>query len=236
MSTPVFVGTGVSSRPTGNGATSVYTLSHTLDAAADFLVLIADNGNTTRTATAKYNGVSMSQAVALQSTNFRGYMWYLLAASLPAAGTYDFEVTFSGTITNGTPFNMAGAAIDGANQAAPEASSSLDISGSATISSATITTVADAALIVQGILMGAARTISSYTNGQTTHVGAGGRYIAGKTGPTPGGAQSINYALSSSSAKGVSLAISIAGASSGGGRAGVNRGIGKRLINGGCIS
>lgn len=211
MATPTLVGTGVSSRPTGNGATSVYTLSHTLAAAADAVLFFVDNGNTNRTATAKYNGVAMTQAVTITSGSYRAYGFYMLAASLPAAGTYNFEVTFSGTITNGAVFNLAGCAVDGADQAAPEATSSLDISATDPVTTGTITTVADATLIVQAVLMSDARTIASWDSGQTAHVGAAGRYIASRTGPTPGGAQALNFNLSASSAKGATLAISLAG-------------------------
>lgn len=75
-----------------------------------------------------YNGVALTQAAKVSdpSGGFN-YLYYLLEASLPAAGTYNVVVTQS----SGTFIITTIASYTGAKQAAPEATASTSTSGSA---------------------------------------------------------------------------------------------------------
>lgn len=215
MATPTVVGTGTYSRAAG---TTTKTVSHTLDADANMLVVFADNGNTGGgdITSVTYNGVAMTKlaAASLSASNYRGNTYYMLDADLPVGGAaYDIVVTYPATTAGTTPVVCA-VNVSGAKQAAPDAGAALNLASVDPITTATITTVADATLILQGIIGTQANTVSSVSNGQATINNQSARGVFSLTGPTPGGAQSMNADLSAAYTTGASLLISIEGTAS----------------------
>jgi len=215
MATPTLVGTGTYSRAAG---TLTKTVSHTLDSAANMLVVFADNGNVGAgdITSVTFNGVAMTKfaAASLAVASYRGNTYYMLAASLPAGGAaYDIVVTYPATTAGTTPVVCA-VNVAGAKQNAPEAGAALSLATVDPITTATITTVASATLIVQGIIGTQANTVSSVSNGQTTVNNQSARGVFTLTGPTPGAAQSMNADLSAAYTTGASLLVSIEGAAS----------------------
>lgn len=215
MATPTVVGTGTFSRAAG---TTTKTVLHTLTAGTDMLVVFADNGNIggTDLTSVTFNGVAMTKfaAASLSVSGYRGNTYYMLSASLPATeAAYDIVVTYAATTAGTTPVVCA-VNVSGAKQAAPDAGAALNLASVDPITTATITTVASATLILQGIIGTQANTVSSVSDGQTTINNQSARGVFSLTGPTPGGAQSMNANLSAAYTTGASLLISIEGAAS----------------------
>lgn len=215
MATPTLVGTGTYSRAAG---TLTKTVSHTLDSAANMLVVFADNGNTGGgdITSVTFNGVAMTKfaAASLTAANYRGNTYYMLAASLPAGGAaYDIVVTYPATTAGTTPVVVAHN-VSNAKQNAPEAGAALNIATVDPITTATITTVSAQPLIMQAIIGTQANTVASVSNGQTTVNNQSARGLFTLTGPGTPGAQSMNADLSAAYTTGASLLVSIEGIAS----------------------
>ncbi len=91
-----------------NGSNNTYTVAYTIGGGANRCLVLTIEGDVTADIAAPlptvttYNGVPM--VLALPNDNFGNagalrynYIYYLLEASLPVAGTYNFIVTFAGT-------------------------------------------------------------------------------------------------------------------------------------------
>lgn len=215
MATPTLVGTGIYSRAAG---TTSKTVSHTLDAAVDMVVVFADDGNIGGgdISSITYNGVAMTRATGanVSTSNYQASIWYILDADLPVGGAaYDVTANYAANTSGTTPVLLV-VAVSGAKQAAPDAVAGLSINTVDPITTAAITTVASATLIIQAIIGTQTATLSSWTNGQTTVNNQSARVVGTLTGPTPGGAQDMNADLSAAYTTGASLLISIEGAAS----------------------
>ena len=98
--------------------------------------------------TITFNGVAMTLGISVANggtPNFRSYIYYLLNASLPAAGTYDLSVTPSVACWG----NIACLSLFGVRQVALEAAGSGSSTGTPTSWANSITTLSNYAWIVE---------------------------------------------------------------------------------------
>lgn len=134
------------------------TVSHTLGAGTDRCVVVVgstESGGTNGTLSCTYNGVTMTQAVEVNVTgtsNQRTAIFYLLDASLPAAGTYNVVLTEA---TGSAPvYEMLAVvySLTGVGQSGqPDATASNTNTTGASSYSDNITTIADRAWVVTGL-------------------------------------------------------------------------------------
>ena len=213
MATPTIVGTGTYDR-TAPSATSK-TVSHALASGTDMVLVFCDyNAGGGAISGVTYNGVAMTNLAAanVAASPYFARIYYLLAASLPAAGSsYNVVVSYPATTGSTNPV-VCVVGVQGAKQNAPEAGAGLSIGGTDPVTSATITTVSASSLIVQALIGTTAATLSSWSNGQTTVNNQSARIVGTKTGPGTPGAQSMNADLSAAFTAGASLLVSIEGA------------------------
>ena len=144
------------------GSSAAKTASLVLGGESNRIVIVTAGSIDGTLNTATFNGVNMTAVSGSPRTNgvIRAYMWYMLEAALPGAGTYDASITPGGTGRTG---GFGVYYIYDASQAAPEAT------GGGTGTSAgwtqNITTVTDNAWIAD-VVTSADRTYT-VAGGQT---------------------------------------------------------------------
>jgi prepilin-type N-terminal cleavage/methylation domain-containing protein len=178
------------------------TLSHTIGGGTNRLLVVGisaecNEGITVTSVT--YNGQALTKAASVQAdtgTVGTADLWYLLEAGLPAAGTYNVEVTTSGY----TAKSVGAISLAGVAQQAPESSNTNTNVGPDYISTS-ITTLTDGAWVVDVVEQGNAGAF------------------------TPDGGQTEQYDVQASSSTGAASTkeMATAGATSTGWSASANR-------------
>jgi len=148
-----------------SNGTSTVTWNHTIGSGNNrrLDVLASISAGSARTVTAvTYNGVALTHYVAADAGTVQHIeAWYLLEASMPAAGTYVISVSFSGT---GSGLFGDSISHSDAYQGAPEAeASNAAYSSSHTLS---VTTITDGAVIYEKVHIDNTVTITA-DDGQT---------------------------------------------------------------------
>jgi hypothetical protein len=168
-------------------------VSHTIGGGAKRLVVVcamvrsSTDFATLDYTTITYDGTAMSLAATAANARSRSSIYYLLDASLPAAGTYTVAVTANGTTVNLRDLEVQVYSFTGAKQSAqPDATNTYqDNTGGSSISK-NITTVAANAWIVDALAMYGAVTGGTAAGSQANAIfgaASGGAGSASTLGP-----------------------------------------------------
>lgn len=180
--------TAVSSQ--GIGVTSI-TQSATL-AGSDSVLVVGVYTISASTATATWNGVSMSQAGASQKDNASGdtymHLFYLVN---PDLGTHDVVASFASSTAQVFVANF-----NGVKQQAPEATGGTS-SGTGTSSTNTLTTISDNALHIAMFSTQANNTASTATQSVVDNSSSAGLWASSPYAVTPAGSNTLTLTHSS---------------------------------------